>query len=86
MAQSAKFKSSDKKFEIRDKLRLEPIMTNNIRLTKHEKVKECQLLLQKKHLMDRTLQISLERMQTNKIDRFENMFKLKSNITIKKKN
>jgi hypothetical protein len=37
--------------------------------------------------MDRSLQISLERIQVkNKFDSFENTFKIKNNIRIKKKN
>ncbi len=67
-------------------MRFQPIFGSNKKFNKPEKIKEITNLLQKKHLMDRSLQISLERMQSHKReDPLAKSFKIKSNLTIKKK-
>ncbi len=76
-------------------MRLEPIFKNNKLSSKSDKNKEILNLLSKKHKLDRTLQISLEKEMYNKSCQsnesneatfsFSNTLKLNSNIIIKKK-
>ena len=81
----AEFRFDDKKYEIRDKIRLEPIFTKNS--SNFNSKQEFVNLLNKKHKIDRSLQIGLgEAIKRNNQDKFSNLMKLNICTQLKKKN
>lgn len=99
MAEKAKFKSNDPRFNVRDNIRLESIFKDNqkryVSVSRGEgKDNNINSLLNKKHKLDRGLQIALESAGKNarrNVDfnfntpSFSSTLSLKTNITIRKK-
>ena len=85
MAEQADFKFYDKKYEIRDKIRLEPIFNKSE--SKLNSKQEFVNLLNKKHKIDRSLQIGLgEAIKRSNQDKFSDSMKLNILTHLKKKN
>ena len=85
MAAKADFRFNDKKYEIRDKIRLEPIFNKSG--SKVSSKQEFNNLLNKKHKIDRSLQIGLgDAIKRTNEDKFYDMMKLNICTQLKKKN
>ena len=85
MAAKAQFRLNDKRYEIRDRIRLEPIFKKSESKVPYQH--DFISLLNKKHKIDRSLQIGLgDAVKSAKEDKFSNMMKLNICTQLKKKN
>ncbi len=93
IAAKVEFKHNDKRFDIRDKIRLEPIFSqksyNKSNMISADQRNNCEFinLLNKKHKIDRKLQLSFESAMKNSYEnKFSNLMKLNVCLQLKKKN